>query len=143
MIDKWEKFYDKENNIDYYQIYTIINNCKYYLTIWDYEYSKNIKLFVGASSGKKRKHKNTFEEKDEKSLGGIKSLLWIKSEMIKFAIEYANKWYNKKDIYLCVGWADSRRKKIYSRLINDGFKLSKIDGDECLIKIFKNENIEK
>ena len=96
------------------------NGCKYCVFI-SVESKKCTKYSVGVSSGKKRKHLDIFEEKDSKSSGGIAALLWIKQMIYEFP-----KWYNENYIvigkqYLIIGWADSKRRNVYSRLLNEGF----------------------
>jgi len=119
-----------EDRWTYYQEETF-NGYVYRVSISVYEWKKSTKFWVAASSGKKRKEKDIFEEKENKSLGGMKALLWIKNKMFEFP-----KWYNSTDEnqYILVHWADSRRRDIYQRLIKEGFQFMVDDGRKILMK---------
>lgn len=102
------------------------------ITVFDKTASKSIKYWVAASSGKKRREFEIFEEKDTKSLGGIKALFWVKEAILNFPSFYTNP-YNKTE-FICIGWADSRRRDIYERLKSEGFNFAMEDGSKILIK---------
>lgn len=102
------------------------------ITIQDKTESKSIKYWVAASSGKKRREFEIFEDKGSKSLGGIKALFWVKEAIMNFPSFYGNP-YNKKE-YICIGWADSRRRDIYERLRKEGFQFAMEQGNKILIK---------
>lgn len=43
-------------------------------------------------------------------------------------------------VALCVRWIDTRRKNVYTRyLAKYGFKMTKFDNSECLMRIYNNE----
>ncbi|HSE99874.1 MAG TPA: hypothetical protein VLA48_03175 [Nitrososphaeraceae archaeon] len=91
---------------------------------------KSVKFHVGLSSGKKRKHRDIFEEKEVKSKGGLRALFWVKRMIMEFP-----EWYGSKapKQYICIQWADNRRRNIYSRLQRDGFMFI-IDGGEKMLR---------
>lgn len=88
-----------------------IGTSTYYL----YLHTDSTTIYVTLSSGKKRKHRAIFEDKEQKSDGGIKALLWAVRTMLDFQSNYL------KGRMLIVKPADSRRRKIYKRLLNYGF----------------------
>lgn len=96
---------------------------------------KTIRFWVSVSSGKKRKELNIFEDKENKSFGGIKALFWIKRAILKFP-EFYTKDYITEDVkcFICIHWADSRRRDIYKRLKKEGFYFMPIEGQKTLIK---------
>lgn len=98
----------------------IFNGYKYNAVMTLEETDKCLKYWFSVSSGKKRREFEIFEEKDNKSLGGIRALFWIKQAMYDFPEFYKNRVYGRKE-YICVGWADKRRRDIYERLIKEGF----------------------
>ena len=83
---------------------------------------------------KKRKLLNIFEEKIEKSFNGLKPLIIAKKIMYEFGEYYKKEWINYGDVFLCIQWSDNRRKNIYSRLLKEGFRFSKVDKKTTLIK---------
>ena len=128
---EWE-LQDKGSN---YRVYTTskeFNGDLYVVTIWVDKSLKSDKFWIGVSSGKKRKHRKIFEEKEYKSKGGLKALLWIKDSIFDFPIYYGNT-YNKKQ-YICLHWSDARRRDIYSRLERYGFQFVFEDGQKILMK---------
>jgi len=128
---EWEL---KENSLDH-RIYTLskdFNGDLYVITIYVEKSLKSDKFWIGVSSGKKRKHREIFEEKEQKSKGGLKALLWIKDSILEFPTWYRND-YNKKQ-YICIHWADSRRRDIYQRLTRYGFEFVFADGQKILRK---------
>lgn len=108
----------------------------YKLRITAYSSNKSVKFWVAASSGKKRKEKDIYKDKENKSLGGMKALMWLKEMMYAFPAYY-NKYYpfeaNKKQ-YLQIHWADSRRRDIYQRLLKEGFQFIVDSGQKLLMK---------
>jgi hypothetical protein len=102
--------------------------------------NKSLRCWVSVSSGKKRKELDIFHDKDNKSLGGIKALFWIKRVILEFP-NYFDKMYDTSglNVYLCIGWADNRRRNIYSRLEKEGFYFMNIDNQKVLIKQIENE----
>ena len=93
--------------------------------------SKSVKFHIGVSSGKKRKHREVFEEKAYKSKGGLKALMWLKDKMLEFPVYYDS---SVKNQYICIGWSDSRRRDIYKRLKKYGFMFSFDSGEKILMK---------
>lgn len=96
---------------------------------------KSMKIWVSASSGKKRKHLDSFEPNDYSRDGGIKALLWLKEEMLSIPA-FLDGEYNIEGIpkYFCISWSDSRRRDIYSRLEAEGFKFIVDGGEKILMK---------
>lgn len=84
------------------------------------ETDKSVKCYFSASSGKKRKEFEIFEDKDSKSFGGIKALFWLRDCLLDFSTFFAPKLYGR-NLYLCVAWSDNRRRNIYQRLEKEGF----------------------
>lgn len=97
---------------------------------------KTVRYWVHVSSGKKRKEFEIFEDKENKSLGGIRALFWIKEAMYHFPKYYSEikSSVEGKTQYICIGWADSRRRNIYQRLEKEGFQFANLDGQKILIK---------
>lgn len=109
------------------------NGYTYWVEGWAHINAKSIHLWIGASSGKKRRDLSIFEEKDNKSMGGIRALLWIKQMVLEFP-EFYRRYAHGKQMYLCIGWADTRRRDIYERLKSEGFMFMVVDGRKCLMK---------
>jgi len=131
---EWE--YDRES--DTFSTYKYFGKYKYGVYIFPDCFSKSIHFRVGATSGKKRSELEVFEDKPNKSLGGIKALFWIKDAVLSFP-EYYVKRHNVKGtkLYITIQWEDSRRKKIYSRLLRYGFRFQTVVGEEVLTKRIK------
>ena len=121
-----------EDGVKTFSCSEIFNGCTYTVTVWVYDYLKRSEFWVGLSSGKKRRDLEIFEPKENKSTGGIAALLWAKEMMLSFPEYYGNP-YNQKQ-FICVHWADARRRDIYSRLINDGFGFIMKNNQKILIK---------
>lgn len=111
------------------------NGYQYNVIVIPYQTNKSIKYWIHVSSGKKRKEFEIFEDKDNKSLGGIRALFWIKDAMYDFPKFYAGRRSIKElNAYLMIGWADSRRRNIYQRLQKEGFQFMIDDGRKILMK---------
>ncbi len=126
------KLKDKGQNYKVYTASKDFNGDLYVVTVYVDKSLKSDKFWIGVSSGKKRKHREVFEEKEYKSKGGIKALMWIKDCIFDFPVWYRND-YNKKQ-YICIHWSDSRRRDIYKRLENYGFTFSFDGGEKILMK---------
>ena len=96
-------------------------------------YNKSVKYWVSVSSGKKRAEFEIFEDKENKSLGGIRALFWIKEAMYNFP-EFYSKRVGGRNQYICIGWADSRRRDIYARLQKEGFTFTMEWNKKVLMK---------
>lgn len=96
---------------------------------------KTVRFWVALSSGKKRKELDVFEDKENKSFGGIRALFWVKKAILHFP-EFYTKGYITEDVkcFICIHWADSRRRNIYKRLEKEGFYFMHIDGQKTLMK---------
>ena len=105
-----------ENGVRYY----ILFNC------WG---EKTFSIFL--SSCKKRRELRVFEEKESISFNGIEVLIKILNIV---NIEFP-KFYNS-DLTLVVFWADNKRRRVYKRLENYGWRLSRVDGNLCYLKKF-------
>lgn len=108
------------------------NGCKYYIYFYVIQTHKSEKIWISASSGKKRKDSMVFEPKDNKSSGGLKALIWLKNAMLGFP-EYFGNPLNKKQ-YIIIGWADTRRRDIYERLTKEGFTFAIEEKSKILMK---------
>lgn len=126
---QWEKL---EDYIDVYVTYKLFNGFQYNTFVYVAETDKTRKFWISASSGKKRKEFFKFEDKENKSLGGIKALLWIKEAMLSFP-SYFFRDDGKKE-YICIEWADSKRRDIYERLKSEGFMFMIENKKKILIK---------
>jgi hypothetical protein len=118
-----------------YYITEKFNGYQYNVLVITEETDKSVKYWVHTSSGKKRKEFEIFEDKENKSLGGVRALFWIKEAMYDFPI-YFNKRrsvVNKRE-YICIGWADTRRRNIYQRLEKEGFQFMVERGQKILMK---------
>lgn len=129
----WVKYTEQK---DTYYTTEIFNGFTYKVFIYvENNWFKSIKYWVGATSGKKRKDLEIFEDKSNKSLGSIKGLLWIKKAMYDFPKFYAEKFdLEEENRYICIQWSDSRRREIYGRLIKEGFQFMQISGEKILMK---------
>ncbi len=97
---------------------------------------KTVKYWVAVSSGKKRREFEIFEEKEIKSLGGIRALFWIKEAIYDFP-KFYSKYVDNRNQYICIGWADSRRRDIYKRLEKESFQFMVERGHKILMKKIK------
>ena len=96
---------------------------------------KTIKYWIHASSGKKRKEFEIFEDKENKSLGGLRALFFIRDAMYDFPKFYAEKrGISRLKAYICIGWSDSRRRNIYQRLEKEDFQFANHEGKKILMK---------
>jgi len=109
------------------------NGYQYNVLVITEESPKTIKYWIHASSGKKRREFEIFEDKENKSLGGIRSIFWIKEAMYDFPNYFKNKVRDRQQ-YICIGWSNNRRRNIYSRLIKEGFEFRSEQGRKILIK---------
>jgi len=108
---------------------------KYLVEVWVEETSNSLRYWVSVSSGKKRRELKIFEDKTDKSLGGIKALLWVKQTMLGFPKYYVENYHvDGFKLYLCIRWADNKRRNIYERLTKEGFYFQHIDNSKTLIK---------
>jgi len=128
--------WEKNRETGTWSLSKVFNGCVYNIFIYPDVSDKTIKYWVGVTSGKKRKEFNIFEQKENKSLGGIKALFWIKNEMMSFPEYYLKRIsYNKgKTQYICISWSDTRRRDIYSRLFKEGFTFEMDEGKKILRK---------
>lgn len=114
-----KKVSDCGRYVDGWEYYFVENGVKYYILFSFYDEDVfNICL----SSGRKRRELRVFEEKESISFNGIKVLLKILNII---DVEFP-KFYG--ECSLNVFWADSKRRRVYKRLENYGWKLCRIDG---------------
>ena len=133
--DNWERF--KENGWLLYSVSKTFDKCVYKIDMVVDDTFKNTKFWVSVSSGNKRKDLEIFMEKDKKSTGGIKALLWCKTMILSFPDFYRLKNNYNKPCYIHIHWSDNKRRNIYERLLKEGFKYMIIDNKKILIKEFK------
>ena len=128
----WYK--DAERN-DTFLCHRYFGKYKYLVEIWVEETTNSLRFWVAVSSGKKRKELDIFEDKDTKSLGGIRALIWVKNAFLSFP-EFYNENYHCDGfkVYICIRWSDNKRRDIYSRLEKEGFYFMPIDNNKTLIK---------
>ena len=86
---------------------------------------------VMLSSGKKRKELKIFEEKKNISFNGIEVLI----KVLNIVDKEFPKFYGS-DLTLVVFWADTKRRRVYKRLENYGWRLSRVEGSLCYLKKF-------
>lgn len=123
---------EQGSNYSEYKVSKEFEGDIYTVIITAYRTFKSEKFWIAASSGKKKKHRKVLEEKELKSRGGIKALLWIKEVVLAFPAFYENP-HNKKQ-YIVIHWSDSRRRNIYKRLEREGFKFAIDEGFKVLMK---------
>ena len=134
---KWIK--DPQYTNTYY-ITKKFNSYQYNALVITEETNKSVKYWFQVSSGKKRKEFEIFEDKENKSLGGIRALFWLKDAMYDFPKYFSTRRnLGDKKVYICIGWADTRRRNIYARLQKEGFQFMIDDGRKILIKKLNNE----
>ena len=104
------------NGVTYYIMFSSFNNDTYSVML---------------SSGKKRKELKIFEQKKNISFNGYEVLTKVFNIV---NIEFP-KFYNS-DVTLAVFWADTKRRRVYKRLENYGWRLSRVDGNLCYLKKF-------
>lgn len=109
------------------------NGYQYNVLVIPEQTDKSIKYWVHVSSGKKRKEFEIFEDKEAKSLGGIRALFFIRDAMYDFPKYFSNRVRGRTE-YLMIGWADSRRRNIYQRLEKEGFQFMIDNGRKILMK---------
>lgn len=87
---------------------------------------KTIKAYISASSGRKRKDLEIFEPRSEKPKGGIKALMWLKKELYELP-KFLKDQFKVENfrVYICVGWINSQRRRVYSRLEKEGYLMTK------------------
>ena len=94
-------------------------------------YGKTIHWYVVFWIGKRNKG---FQYLKQTGKDGISSLLWAKECIVDF-LQNVKKTENPQ--YLCIGWDDTRRKKVYLYGLRDlGFEIRKLENKICLCKTF-------
>jgi len=135
-MSEW-KLGKEEDYYDWYYKKVYFNGTQYRLSIWPYPEIKSIRLWVGMSSGNKRKHVDSGTHDNVGRLGGIKALVWIKKQVLEFPDFYIKDAHLKKGVklFVCVGWEDNRRRNIYHRALKDeGFRFAIEEGKKILMK---------
>lgn len=123
---------EQGSNYDEFKVSKEFEGDIYTVIVTVYKTLKSDRFWIAASSGKKKKHRQVFEEKEYKSRGGVKALLWIKEVVLAFPAFWGNP-YNKKQ-YIVIRWSDNRRRNIYKRLEREGFKFAIDEGFKVLMK---------
>jgi len=106
------------------------NNTFYKIGIIREENNKSVKLWIDLISNRKKSKLDisTLDSKDydtnHNSDGGIKALLKVKKYIEQYYLEDFSTYFilTKKTIYVCIGWWDSKRRNVYSRLLSDGYE---------------------
>ena len=128
---EWNKL---EKYVDCFYTSKEFNGYTYNVIISVEKTDKSVKYYVAVSSGKKRKEFDIFEEKENKSFGGISALFWIREAIYDFPDFYSRNVDGRRQ-YICIGWADSRRKKIYKKYLEKGgFVLMRDNNYSILMK---------
>ena len=109
------------NGITYYIIFLYINSDTYSVLL---------------SSGKKRKELKIFEEKKNISFNGYEVLI----KVFNIVNTEFPKFYNS-NLTLVVFWADTKRRRVYKRLENYGWRLSRVEGNLCYLKKFLAQDL--
>lgn len=126
----------REGYHDFYYKVKKFNGTDYKIEIQAEDNIKSVRFWVAVSSGNKRKALKVFAKNDAKRIGGLPAFMWVKEQMLSFPKYFINlKKIKKEKVYLCVGWADNRRRDIYYRsLSREGFRYANIDGEKVLMK---------
>lgn len=129
----------KDGYFDNYWKVKRFNGTDYKIEVLVEEKNKSVIFWVGASSGKKRKQIKSYKHEGVDRLGGIKALLWVKDEILKFPDYFAshprNILYEGDKVYICIHWTDRRRRDIYYRsLSREGFEYTMFDNKKVLAK---------
>ena len=127
---EWTR-YRQEDGLFYYKT-EVFNDYKYHLEAYIDSTFKTEIFWFALSSGKKRKELDIYVDKENKSKGGIKALMWAKKEILDFPNFAGNPL--KKRRYIGILWSDNRRRNIYSRLLKEGFQFQIINKQKVLIK---------
>ena len=109
------------NGITYYVMFSVFNNDTYSVML---------------SSGKKRKELKIFEEKKNISFNGYEVLI----KVFNIVNTEFPKFYNS-NLTLAVFWADTKRRRVYKRLENYGWRLSRVEGNLCYLKKFLAQDL--
>ena len=109
------------NGITYYVMFSVFNNDTYSVML---------------SSGKKRKELKIFEEKKNISFNGYEVLI----KVFNIVNTEFPKFYNS-NLTLVVFWADTKRRRVYKRLENYGWRLSRVEGNLCYLKKFLAQDL--
>lgn len=129
---EWKR--DKRWENEVYYTTAVFNGFTYKFEVTIESRSKTEICWVALSSGKKRKQLDVFEEKSQKSSGGIEALFWAKNILKKIPELVVR---TDKKVYICIGWSDKRRRDIYLRFLPD-FQLGMINNVKVLIRKVKN-----
>lgn len=122
----WEKDKDYTNVFVYYFKH-------YRIEINVVDNTKNLKYYIYVGSGLKRKDLKTYEQKQTKIKSDFSNLKQLYEIIMSFDDYYISICVKNKKRYFCINWSDSRRKKIYSRiLLNKGWRIGYIDNYETL-----------
>ena len=119
-LDGYETKFDW-NGITYYVMFSVFNNDTYSVML---------------SSGKKRRELKIFEEKKNISFNGYEVLI----KVFNIVNTEFPKFYNS-NLTLVVFWADTKRRRVYKRLENYGWRLSRVEGNLCYLKKFLAQDL--
>lgn len=126
---------------DQYHIIKKFGSIYYRLQIDLYKSDDTCKFWIGLGSGRKRKDLYNQEPDNILRLEGISPLIWVKNQIDSFTSDYINNigplYYGHKNYFIVIAWANSKRKRVYSWLLREGYYFSSWDGTSCLIKKLK------
>lgn len=131
-----EKWVIEERQWYTWNLFEKIDGTTYRLNCYVDATEKTVKFWFGMTSGKKRSDLDIYENKEYKAKGGLKALVWAIKEIHNFPELYrkSHPQHSNLQSYLCIKWADSRRRQIYSRLERYGFKFMHDRGELILMK---------
>lgn len=100
----------------------------------------NIRYYVGVSSGTKRYEFDIFTDKKNKTKGSLSNLHKVYDVIMSFDKWFMDTYFISDTVsrYYCIEWSDTRRKRIYQRLLESkGWRITNFEGTYSLTKKIK------